>query len=157
MAVELTTLAGAGAGAAGGAAVGGAIGGEIGRGVGALIGMIGGGIAVNVASEKVASMLYTSDAEKMYDIIQKEFTQLCDDYLITQKEADEITSSLQELLKDGTLKDMYESDDREKFAVDMMTPLFEKKLAERKIDKTPTEEDMRKAMLSEMDGIAFVH
>ena len=157
LAVELTTLAGATAGAAGGAAVGGAIAGEIGRGLGAVLGMIAGGFAVNVASEKVASWLYKSDAEEMYDIIQKEFTQLCDDYMINQEEADEITSSLQKKLEEGTLKDMFESENREQFAINMMTPLFEEKLAERNIPKAPTEEDMRKTMMSEMKGIVFVH
>lgn len=156
LAVELTTLAGASAGGVAGAKVGGLFG-ALGAGVGAVLGSIAGGIAVNIASEKVASLLYKSDAEEMYGIIQKKFAQLCDDYLITQKEADQITVLLQKKLEGGTLKDMFESDNREQFALDMMTPLFESKLAERKITRTPTEEDMRRAALSEMDGIVFVH
>jgi len=52
---------------------------------------------------------------------------------------------------------MYASDDREKFASELMTPMFEEQLANREKISTPTEDEIRYAMIDDMQGIIFIH
>ena len=71
----------------------------------------------------------------------------------TQKKFDD----LKDKLTGSTLKDMYQSENREKFAEDLMKPLFESKVASREKIVVPKEEEVRAEMLTTMKGIVFVH
>ena len=149
-----------GAGTAGSIA-GGAIGSLIAPGAGTAIGSIAGGAATGTAtgwiSEKALSRYYEGDATQMYNIISDEFKIMADDYLINEDEGNAITTSLSKKLDDKTLKDMYASKDRKKFARKLMKPLFEEKIKERKPIKMPSVEEIRYEYKDEMQGIVFVH
>ena len=93
----------------------------------------------------------------MYEIISTKFEDLSEDYMISQEEGDTIVSQLQEELSSSKLKDMYASENRESFAVELMRPMFEEQLANREKISMPTEDDVRYAMLDNMQGIVFVH
>ena len=79
----------------------------------------------------------------MYEVITEEFQSLAEAYLINKEEGEEITVGLQEKLKDKTLKDMYASEDRKKFAKDLLTPMFEEEVKKRDKIVLPTEEQAR--------------
>lgn len=125
--------------------------------VGAIIGGIVGDAASGFVSQKVLSAFFENDSDKMYEIISAKFESMCGDYLISEEEASGIVDDLKDKLTGSVLKDMYQSEDREQFAEDLMKPLFENKVASREKIVIPTEEDIRKAMLASMEGIVFVH
>ena len=52
---------------------------------------------------------------------------------------------------------MYQSEDRSKFADDLLDPLFEKEVKKRPKVEMPTEEEMRASLLEELDGVVFLH
>ena len=149
------------AGGVGGAYLGGAAGTAIAPGAGTVIGGIAGGILFSVgsgaAAEYVVGLLYEGDAEKMYDILVEEFQKVGQDYLVTETEAENIASALAEELSDDTLKDMFESDDREKFARELITPLFDNEIAKREPLEMPTEEEIRAELKLNLQGVALVH
>ena len=93
----------------------------------------------------------------MYDIITNEFSKVSNNYLVSQSEADLITESLSNTLTSDILKDMYESDDREKFANKLIVNLFENQMKKRKEISIPTEEQLRNQMISNMSGVVFIH
>ena len=93
----------------------------------------------------------------MYKIISEEFTNKCNDYLVSQAECDNILASLSELLTGDTLKDMYESDDRNQFARDLMDPIFESEVAKRDTITVPTNDEIRYQYKEMLSGIVFVH
>ena len=124
---------------------------------GAIIGGIAGGAVSGFVSKKVLSAFFESDSDKMYEIISAKFESMCVDYLISEEEANGLVDDLKGELTGTVLKDMYQSEDREQFAEDLMKPLFEKKVASRDKIVIPTEEDTRTAMLNSMEGIVFVH
>ena len=144
-----------------GSIAGGVIGSLIAPGAGTAIGSIAGGAAAGTSagwiSEKALSRYYEGDAMQMYNIISDEFKIMADDYLINEDEGNAITTSLSKKLDDKTLKDMYASKDRKKFARKLMKPLFEEKIKERKPIKMPSVEEIRYEYKDEMQGIVFVH
>ncbi len=85
------------------------------------------------------------------------FQKVSNNYLVSQSEADLITESLSNTLTSDILKDMYESDDREKFANKLIVNLFENQMKKRKEISIPTEEQLRNQMISNMSGVVFIH
>ena len=51
---------------------------------------------------------------------------------------------------------MYQSKDRQAFAREIMTPLFEEVAKNRKIEE-PSEEEMRASLKTELQGVVFIH
>ncbi len=148
------------AGTLGGIA-GGAVGEVIVPGVGAVPGSIVGSIVVGGisgwAADKISDYITDDDAEEMYVIMEDEFVQLCDDYLINETEATNIVEELNSKLTEDAFKDMYQSDDREAFAEQFLSPLFEQEIAKREKMEEPTEEELRAALLEQLDGVVFIH
>ncbi len=155
--VTVASVGGATVGSIAGAAAGTAIAPGVGTAVGKVAGGIVGGTVAGIGSNWVAGKVYEGDAQQMYEIISAKFEDLSEDYMITQEEGDAIVTQLQEALSSSKLKDMYASEDRESFAVELMTPMFEDQLANRGKISTPSEDEVRYAMLDEMQGIVFVH
>lgn len=60
----------------------------------------------------------------MYNITLDNFEVLADDYAITQSEADTIIQQLQAKLQDKTIKDMYQSKNRDKFAKQIVNTII---------------------------------
>ena len=155
--VAIASVGGATVGTVAGGAVGTAIAPGVGTAVGKVAGGIVGGTVAGIGSNWVAGKVYEGDAEQMYEIISAKFKELSEEYMTTQEEGDAIVSKMQKELSSSKLKDMYASDDREKFASELMTPMFEEQLANREKISTPTEDEIRYAMIDDMQGIIFIH
>lgn len=147
MANTASSIAGGGAGwvagATAGAAVGSAIpiiGTAIGGFIGGLAGAFAGGSLASGVSNAVLDEFIEDDAERMVRIIQEVFTQLAEEYLISQKEAERITDKLKERLTGGLLKDMFASDNHRNFARNLMEGYFEQETAKREHIQLSTEQ-----------------
>ena len=82
---------------------------------GAIIGGIaGGGATAGFVSKWALSKFFESDSDQMFEIISSKFETMCVDYLISQEEADDLVDDLKDNLTGSTLKDMYQSENREK-------------------------------------------
>ena len=153
LAINLAVLIGGATGATIGMVAGGSVGGPL----GSFIGGMAGGLAGSYGSETLLTFFFKTDSEEMYDIITNEFSKVSNNYLVSQSEADLITESLSNTLTSDILKDMYESDDREKFANKLIVNLFENQIKKRKEINIPTEEQLRNQMISNMSGVVFIH
>lgn len=164
-----STVAGGTAGWAGGASVGAkigatvgsifpgagtAIGGAIGGTLGGLIGSVAGGTASGKVSDTVLGAFIEDDADEMVKIIEKVFTQLAEDYLLNQKEAENVTGKLSNKLSAKTLRDMFESDDRRVFAEVLLIDEIEKEIAKRKMITLPSEKNMQESLKEVLEELA---
>lgn len=155
-----STVAGGTAGWVGGATAGAAIGSAvpiIGTAVGGLVGGVIGSFAGGAASSKVSNTVLGAfiedDAEEMVRIIENVFQGLAVDYLLNQKEAENVVDLLKDDLSGGTLKDMYASSNRDAFAKTLIIEHIENEVKKRKKIVMPSEEVMRnglRAVLEEM-------
>lgn len=161
LAINLGTTFGGITGATVGMVAGSALGSLVIPGAGTTIGKIAGGTAGGLAGSWGASTLLTTvfkkDAEKMTDILVERFQAKADEFVITQTEADSITTDLQTALNEKVLKDMFQSEDREKFADDLLTPLFEKTIKERKKVRIPSFEETRNDVEQQLANVAYIH
>ena len=82
---------------------------------------------------------------------------MCDDYIINEYEANNIVDALSDRLDDDAFKDMYQSKDRQAYAEQLLMPLFENEVAKREGIDAPSEEEMREALLEQLDGIVYIH
>lgn len=161
-----STVAGGTAGWVGGATAGAAagsvvpiIGTAVGGIVGGLLGSFAGGSAANKVSDTVVSKFIEDDADEMVRIIEKVFTQLAEDYLLSHKEAENIIDSLKDELTGSILKDMYASSRRKQFARKLLINHVESEVSKRKKIVMPSLKEMQKGLrnvLEEMsDNIAI--
>ncbi|MDO4491679.1 MAG: hypothetical protein Q4B85_11495 [Lachnospiraceae bacterium] len=157
LAVTVVSIAGGTVGGTAGAAVGTLVLPGIGTKVGAVLGSLIAGVTAGTVSDLVLSQFFVEDSEKMYDIVTAEFAVLADKYLINEAEADEIIGVLQKELTDSTLMDMYQSENRNEYAVALMEPLFVDQIQKREEIQIPAEEEIRVAMMDSMEGIVFIH
>lgn len=121
-------------GAAAGAALGSAfpvIGTAAGGLIGGILGSLGGGAAANKASSMLLDKFVEDDAKKMQEVLGKVFGQLAEDYLLNQKEADNILNSLHEKLSTDILRDMFAAASHEKFAKSLIEPIIENEVGKR--------------------------
>lgn len=148
-----STVAGGTAGWIGGASAGAAVGSvvpiigtAIGGIVGGVIGSFAGGAVSNKVSSKVLNEFIEDDAEEMIRIIEKVFTELAEDYLLTKSEAENIIDSLKTDLTGSKLKDMFCSVDREDFARNMLIDHVENEVIKRKRISMPTQKEMQNSL-----------
>ncbi len=164
-----STVAGGTAGWAGGAAAGAkvgavigsvfpgagtVIGGAIGGVIGGLTGSFAGGAVSGKISDAVLGAFIEDDAEEMVRIIEKVFAELAEDYLLSQKEAENITEKLSSKLNGKTLKDMFESNDRRAFAEKLLIDDIEKEIADREKIIMPSEEEMQESLREVLEEIS---
>ena len=145
------------AGTTAGGAVGSTLLPGVGTAVGTFVGGMAGGAASGYVSNALLSKIYAGDAQQMYDIISEQFQALSNDYLISEAEGKAITEKLQNSLSGDTLKEMYSSEDREAFAVNLMEPLFEEEVQSRAKIALPTEDDVRTEMKTSLQEIVYIH
>ncbi len=157
LAITVASVAGAGVGSVAGAAIGTAIAPGIGTAIGKVGGGIIGGVVSGLAADAIADIFYKGDAEIMFDIISHEFQKLAEAYLVTEKEADIIVDKLKKELNENKVKDMFQSKDRNAFAVKMMEPLFTNQIKLRGKISIPTELETRNEMKQSLTGIVFIH
>ena len=150
--VVIGTVGGVGGGALGNLIVPG-----VGTIPGSIVGSLAAGLAGGWAADKIADYITEDDADEMYEIIQDEFVRLCDDYIINETEAENIVTAFSDKLDEDMFKDMYQSEDRSQFAKDTLTPLFEEEVNKREPIQEPSEEEMREALLAQLDGVIFIH
>ena len=160
----LKNLAATTAGVAGGwvgSVIGGAAGSAVAPGVGTTIGSVAGGVVVGglagYGTEKVLGIFVKDDAEKMMVIIEDNFSQLAQDYLVNEKEAIAIADALQEKLTGDNLKAMFASEDQNKYAQNMLKPLVETEISKRTPIQAPTAAEMRTELKNSLKGIVYIH
>lgn len=155
------SIGGGTAGWAGGASAGAAIGSvvpgigtAIGGVVGGLIGALAGGTIASKASSAVLDVFIEDDANQMVEIIEDVFKQLCEDYLVNEAEATSVVNVLQSQLNASKLKDMYASDNRSKFARQLLQPKFDEIASNRQTIKLPTDVQTVNALRELLEDIA---
>ncbi len=130
-------------------------------GVGTIPGGIVGSLLIGgisgFAADKIADYITDDDADEMYVIVQNSFAQKCDDYLVSEIEAQNIVECFNDMLTEDMFKDMYQSEDREAFIDEKMTPLFETEIAKRPEYVAPTDEEMRTILKNDLQGAVFIH
>ncbi len=153
-----STVAGGTAGWVGGATAGAAIGSVIpivgtaaGGFIGGLLGSIAGGSVAGKVSNKVLSEFIEDDAEEMVRIIEKVFTQMAEDYLLNQGEAENIIDHLKDDLTGAALKEMYSASNREEFAQQLLLQHIENEVQKRKKVSMPSQEEMEKGLRSVLE------
>ena len=155
-------------GGAAGAAVGGFVGTLIVPGAGTAVGGIAGGLLggtiTGIGADKVADHIVEDDAVEMYEIVKAEFAEKCEDYLVNEEEATRIAEELNKILNDKMFEEMYQCknskngiDNRKQYASDLLEPIFENEVAKREIIEQPTEEEMRAALIDQLEGCIFIH
>ena len=152
---------GGAAGAKAGAVIGGSIGGlpgaAVGATAGAIIGTIGGAIGGGMGAGKVCKagldILIEDDFVRLVSIIGERFASLAEDYLISQAEADKIIKEIEGELNANKLKDMYASNDKNAFADNLLTNLFENIIKERPHVDLPNDEEIIGGIKAFYDGL----
>lgn len=147
------TVAGGGTGWMIGSAIGSAIPGP-GTVVGGLVGSVIGGAITGKASSKALNQFVEDDADEMVRIIQKVFADMCSEYLLSRKEAEKCADRLRDKLTGGVLKDMYASNNRKKFARNLLKPIVEGVTNNRVHIRKLTDEDMICGLRKTLENIA---
>ena len=152
---------GAAAGASAGATIGSiipgigtAIGGAVGGLLGGIAGAFGGGAVASKATSAVLDQFIEDDADRMVSIIQDVFTSLAEEYLITQKEAEEIVDLLRMRLTGSLLKDMFASSNRYEFARNLLEDYFIDITSNRQHISLPTGSQLQAGLKSILENIA---
>lgn len=139
-----------------GATAGSAILPGIGTIVGGLAGSMLGGVAAGKVTNTVVGTFIEDDADEMVKIIESVFTDMASEYLLSQKEAEKSVDRLRDKLDGKTLKNMYASDNRKKFARDFLRPIIERETACRPVIPALTENQMLTSIRSVLEEIADV-
>ena len=157
MANTATTVAAGTAGWVAGAAIGTAVFPGVGTGIGIACGLLGSivtGTAAGKATDVVLGAFIEDDAEEMVRVIEKVFSALAVDYLLSEKEAEKIVDNLREILDGNKLKDMFASKDRTQYAEDMLIPLIENELKNRRHIRAITNEEMVTSLRQVLEEIS---
>lgn len=112
------------------------------------------GTASSKVTNAVLGTFIEDDADEMARIIEKVFTQLTEDYLLSQEEAENVIDSLKEELTGATLKDMFANSNRKAFAQKMLVKHIESEVAKRKKIKMPTDEALQKSLREVLEDMA---
>ena len=155
-AVTAVTVVAGTAGYVAGSAVGNLIVPGVGTVPGGIVGSLLIGGVSGFAADKLSDYI-TDDADEMYVIVQDSFAQKCDDYLVNESEAQNIADCFNGMLTEDMFKDMYQSEDREAFIDEILTPLFENEISKRPKYDTPTDEEMRTTLKNDLQGVVFIH
>ena len=90
----------------------------------------------------------------MIRIIQKEFEDLAQDYLLNQKEAEKSVDKLSNILDGKMLKDMYASSDRSEYARNLLIPIIENEVKKRKYVGKVTNKQMVRSLKEVLEDIS---
>ena len=107
-----------------------------------LVGSMVAGSAAGKVTNAVVGSFIEDDADKMVEIIQDVFTEMASEYLLSNKEAEKSVDRLKDKLDGKTLKDMFASNDRKKFARNLLIPIIENQISKREVIHKLTEEQM---------------
>lgn len=82
--------------------------------------------------DTVVGSFVENDADEMVRIIQQEFGSLAVDYLLNQKEGEKVADRLKEKLDSKKLQDMFASSNRRGHARNLLIPIIEDEVKNRK-------------------------
>lgn len=139
-----------------GAAAGSAVLPGVGTFVGGLVGSMVCGAAAGKVSNTVVGNFIEDDADEMVKIIESVFTDMAAEYLLSQKEAEKSVDRLRDKLDGKTLKNMYASEDRKRFARNLLIPIIERETACRPIIPALNENQMLASIREVLEEIADV-
>ena len=155
------SVAGGTAGWIGGAAAGATIGSvvplvgtTIGGVVGGFIGSIAGGAASSKVANAALNVFIEDDADEMVRIIEMEFTQLVQDYLLSKKEVENILDVFGKEMNGNVIKDMFASGDRNKYARNLLVKHIDNEVIKRKKIIIPSEEKFTNALIEVLEEIS---
>lgn len=150
-----TTVAGGSGGWIYGASIGSLLLPGFGSVIGGIFGSVIGGMAASKATDAVLDNFIENDADEMVRIIQDEFSRLSGDYLLNQKEVENIVDKLSTNLSGKTLKDMFAHDDRTKYARDrLLIPIIENEVRKRKYVKRITYSQMMTSLKEVIESLS---
>ncbi len=154
-------VAGGTAGWVGGATAGGTVGSVVpvlGTAIGGFVGGLLGSFVAGAASNKLANVVLDEfiqdDANEMVNIIEGVFQQLAIDYLLSQYEAEYIVDNLRDKLSSSTLKDMFASSNRKRFAYDLLIESVEKTVNKREYVKIPDNKQIENSLIQVLEEIS---
>ena len=156
-----SSVAGGTAGWIGGAYVGASIGSvvpiigtTVGGIVGGLAGAFGGGLLGGKASDKVLNNFIEDDADEMLRILEKVFSEIAVNYLLSQQEVEDVIDYIGDNISGKELQYMYASNDREYYAEMLLLPFVETKVASRKKIGNLSREKMQYGLKQLLEEIA---
>ena len=144
-------------GGAAGSVVAPGVGGAVGTTAGSIIGGVVVGGAAGYGAEKILGIFVKDDADKMMVIIESNFLQLAQDYLVNEEEAAHIVDALQKELDGDNLKDMFASENQNQYAQEMIEPLVIAEVSKRKPITPPSAAEMRAELKDTLKDVVFVH
>lgn len=117
-------------------------GGMLGFAFGGPVGALVGGYIFNKVSQTVTDELIEDDSKEMLRILESEFKNVANDYLLNKSECEKISDRLRDKLDGGDkLKDMYASSNRYSFARDLLENCTEPVVRSRKKIHLPSTEN----------------
>ena len=122
--------------------------------VGGVIGAVGGSLVGGMLTSMVSDKFIEDDAERMIKIIEEEFYQIADDYILNQKEAESVVDGLAKEITSSKLKDMFKSKDKNRFAQDLLTPYIEEVVRKRKFISLPTSKQLTQSVREVLEEFA---
>lgn len=145
-------------GGSGGWLVGSAVGNIIFPGPGGIIGGVFGsmtsGSVVGKGSSEILDKWIESDSDKVLEIIEEVFTELAEDYLLSEREAEKTVDKLSEQLDGKFLQEMYASKDRKNHIGEIIKPLIENETKRREKIPALSEEKMTDALKELLEDMA---
>ncbi|MCD8391284.1 MAG: hypothetical protein LUD03_05550 [Firmicutes bacterium] len=121
--------------------------------IGGIIGAAVLGSAASKATNAITGQFIEDDANEMVRIIEREFKDLANSYLLNQKEAEKSIDKLREILDGKKLKEMYASSDRGEFARELLTPIIEAEVNKRGYVSLPDNEQVSSMICTILDGL----
>lgn len=112
------------------------------------------GATASKGTNQIMSKFIEDDADEMVAIIQIVFKDLCEEYMITSAEADNIMKKIESNLDGKILKIMYASQDRKQFAYNLLIELFLIEVKNRKRITIPDSNQMAKVMQRNLESIS---
>lgn len=146
-------IAGGWGGALGGAALGTAIAPGVGTTIGGIVGGIAGGVGASIGINALGDLIAENDADEMLDILNMEFQNLTEEYLLNTDEATVVSDELQKLLDANKLKDMFASSDRHDFARKVIEPLISEETQKRISIALPDEDAIIDGLVETLEEI----
>ena len=134
-------LGGAIAGAATGGA-GTAAGAKVGAKIGGFVGGMAGGTAAGQTSHLAMNQIIEDDSVKMMRLVEREFVDICEQYLLTENEVYESISLLKKCLTKSELKNIYASQNREIYIQSIILDAVQQIVNKRMIINNLRDEDI---------------
>lgn len=153
MATTAGGIGGGFTGAAGGATLGTIIFPGVGTTIGGIIGAVGGGIGASAGVNALTDLIAEDDADEMLDIINMEFQNLAEEYLLNNEEAINVSTELETLLTEGELKTMFSSDDQHAYARQMIESLIKDEIKKRTPITVPADDTIAEEMINVLEDI----